>query len=76
VDADTLDAIVARAQDEPAYAVTVDLERTRVTGAGGVDAPFEIDPRARTRLLEGLDDIALILRHEDAIARFEAARGA
>jgi 3-isopropylmalate/(R)-2-methylmalate dehydratase small subunit len=54
----------------------VDLEQMRITGPGGIDAPFEIDARARTRLLEGLDDIALILRHEDAIRRFEATRDA
>jgi 3-isopropylmalate/(R)-2-methylmalate dehydratase small subunit len=74
VDAATLDAIAANAEAEPGYTVMVDLEETRVTGRGGIDAPFEIDARARTRLLEGLDDIALILRHEDAIRRFELAR--
>ena len=35
---------------------------------------FELDPFERQRLLEGLDDVALTLRHEDRIAAFEAAR--
>jgi 3-isopropylmalate/(R)-2-methylmalate dehydratase small subunit len=34
---------------------------------------FEFDPVDRRRLLEGLDDIGLTLRHEDEIAAFEAA---
>ena len=35
--------------------------------------PFEFDEATRHRLLNGLDDIALTLRHEDAIAAYEAA---
>jgi 3-isopropylmalate/(R)-2-methylmalate dehydratase small subunit len=34
---------------------------------------FELDPVDRRRLLEGLDDIGLTLRHEAEIAAFEAA---
>jgi 3-isopropylmalate/(R)-2-methylmalate dehydratase small subunit len=36
--------------------------------------PFPLDDFARTRLLEGLDDIALTLRVDGVIADFEAAR--
>jgi len=36
--------------------------------------PFELDAETRRRLLEGLDDIALALQQEDAIAAYEAAR--
>jgi len=35
---------------------------------------FELDPYARWRLLEGLDDIGLTLRHADDITEFESAR--
>jgi 3-isopropylmalate/(R)-2-methylmalate dehydratase small subunit len=49
--------------------LTVDLEEQT---AGPY--PFEFDPFDRRRLLEGLDDIGLTLRHEDAIASFEAER--
>jgi 3-isopropylmalate/(R)-2-methylmalate dehydratase small subunit len=48
--------------------LTVDLER-QVVGPYG----FEFDAFDRRRLLEGLDDIGLTLRHEDVIAAFEAA---
>ena len=73
VDGATAADIAHRAEAAPGYRVTVDLEAMRVTGDGGLDQPIALDPRARTRLLEGLDDIALILRHEDAIRRYEAA---
>ena len=53
----------ARAGEE----LTVDLEART---AGGF--PFEVDEHSRTCILEGLDEIALTLRHEDAIAAYEA----
>jgi 3-isopropylmalate/(R)-2-methylmalate dehydratase small subunit len=54
----------ARAGEE----LTVDLvERT----AGGF--PFELDDHSRECLLEGLDEIALTLREEDALAAYEAS---
>jgi len=58
---------------DPATEITVDLEAQTVTG-GGVEACFEIDPFTKGRLLEGLDDIALTLRHEQAIAGYESRR--
>ena len=36
--------------------------------------PFEIDDYTRWRLMEGLDDIGLTLRHVDAIDQFEQTR--
>ncbi|WP_411709663.1 3-isopropylmalate dehydratase small subunit [Corynebacterium sp. LaCa116] len=55
--------------------VTVDLEARSVTVGGSVYA-FDIDDYTRWRLMEGLDDIGLTLRNEDAIERFEAQRPA
>jgi 3-isopropylmalate/(R)-2-methylmalate dehydratase small subunit len=46
----------------------------RVVRAEGITAPFDLDDYTRWRLLEGLDDIGLTLRHEDAIGAFEASR--
>jgi 3-isopropylmalate/(R)-2-methylmalate dehydratase small subunit len=60
---------------EPSTAVTVDVEHQTVN-APGVRASFALDDFVRTRLLEGLDDIALTLRHEAAIASYEATRQA
>ncbi|HEX9717740.1 MAG TPA: 3-isopropylmalate dehydratase small subunit [Actinomycetota bacterium] len=64
-----MDAVLA----DPATSFTVDLEATTVAG-GGVQASFEIDQFTRWRLLEGLDDIGLTLRHADAVAAYEATR--
>jgi 3-isopropylmalate/(R)-2-methylmalate dehydratase small subunit len=64
-----LEAVTA----DPTTEITVDLSARRVT-APGIDATFEIDDFTRWRLLEGLDDIGLTLRHEDEIAAFERAR--
>jgi 3-isopropylmalate/(R)-2-methylmalate dehydratase small subunit len=60
---------------EPPTEITVDL-RDRLVTAPGVEEAFELDDFTRRRLLEGLDDIGLTLRHEDEIARFERARPA
>jgi 3-isopropylmalate/(R)-2-methylmalate dehydratase small subunit len=77
----TVALIQDAAEAEPPGEVTVDLagREVRVTGgglAGPLAEPFEIDDYTRWRLMEGLDDIGLTLRHEAAIAAFEAARPA
>jgi 3-isopropylmalate/(R)-2-methylmalate dehydratase small subunit len=51
----------------------VDLEALEVRFAGRA-VPFEIDPEIRHRLLGGLDDIALALQQEGAIAAYERDR--
>ena len=54
--------------------LTVDLEKQLITGEGGVEIPFEVDGFRRHCLLNGLDDIALTLEHQDKITAFEEAR--
>ena len=61
--------------NEPGTAVTVDLE-SKTVSAKDFTARFRIDDYTRWRLLEGLDDIALTLRHADAITEFETSRPA
>ncbi len=58
---------------DPATQVTVDLEAREVR-APGVTASFELDDFTRWRLMEGLDDIGLTLRHGEKITAFEADR--
>ncbi|MBB3052311.1 3-isopropylmalate/(R)-2-methylmalate dehydratase small subunit [Prauserella isguenensis] len=60
-------------ENEPGTTVTVDLAEKTVR-AKDFSAPFEIDDYTRWRLMEGLDDIALTLRHSDDIAEFERNR--
>ena len=50
---------------------TVDLVTQRISGPGGADIAFEIAAADRTRLLEGLDDIGLTLKHMDDIVCWE-----
>src|SRR5690606_8569841 len=61
------------AERDPATEVTVDLHSRTVRTAGQV-WPFPLDDFSRWRLLEGLDDIGLTLRHEADIAAFEQRR--
>jgi 3-isopropylmalate/(R)-2-methylmalate dehydratase small subunit len=58
---------------DPGTEVTVDLEAREVRAAGRVEA-FELDDYSRWRLLEGLDDIGLTLRHSEEISSFEDRR--
>jgi len=50
---------------------TVDLRTQKISGPGGPDVAFDIPASDRTRLLEGLDDIGLTLKHTDEIVAFE-----
>ena len=60
-------------ESEPGIEVTVSLEH-RTVSAGPVQARFQIDDYTRWRLMEGLDDIGLTLRDEEAITAFESSR--
>ena len=54
-----------------AAAFTVDLQTQRISGPGGPDVAFNIAPADRMRLLEGLDDIGLTLKHAYDIKDWE-----
>ncbi|HEV2778112.1 MAG TPA: 3-isopropylmalate dehydratase small subunit [Actinophytocola sp.] len=60
-------------ETRPGTEVTVDL-REKTVRANEFVAPFAVDDYTRWRLLEGLDDIALTLRHADSITEFERNR--
>jgi 3-isopropylmalate/(R)-2-methylmalate dehydratase small subunit len=53
--------------------LTVDLEACELTHPGGLRIAFELDAFARDMLLDGLDEIALTLRREEQISRYEAS---
>ena len=72
---DDIELIWKYLDNEPGASVTVDLVSRTVT-AGDIVASFEVDDYTRWRLLEGLDDISLTLRHEQSITDFEAVRPA
>ncbi|GAA1729960.1 3-isopropylmalate dehydratase small subunit [Microcella frigidaquae] len=75
VDEPTVERLWAALEASPGMEATVDLEARTVT-VGNVSVPFEIDDYTRWRLLEGLDDIGLTLRDEQAITDFESRREA
>ena len=66
--------IMDRAQREEGYQLTVDLERQTVEDANGLSILFVVSEFQRYCLLEGLDDIGLTLRHEDAIRAYETEK--
>ncbi|HEY1620542.1 MAG TPA: 3-isopropylmalate dehydratase small subunit [Streptosporangiaceae bacterium] len=75
VSEETAAALFAALAADPGAEVVVDLAASTVTvPSAGLSEPFSIASFARWRLLEGLDDVALTLRHEAAITAFEAAR--
>ena len=65
----------AAIEAQPGVAATVDLINKTVS-IGSLTVNFEIDEYTRWRLLEGLDDIGLTLRDEQAITDFEQRREA
>jgi 3-isopropylmalate/(R)-2-methylmalate dehydratase small subunit len=64
----------AAIEANPGSSITVNLIEQTATIADLI-VPFEIDEYTKWRLLEGLDDIGLTLRDEQAITDFEAKRG-
>jgi 3-isopropylmalate/(R)-2-methylmalate dehydratase small subunit len=69
-----VERLFAAASAISGYELTIDLERQWVVDDWGNKFGFAVDPFRRECLLKGLDDIGLTLRHEDAIAEYEAHR--
>jgi len=70
---DDLEQLWKILEENPGTEVTVDLEN-RQAHAGDATFRFEVDDYTRWRLMEGLDDIGLTLRHEQDITDFESTR--
>ncbi len=70
---DVIERIWSAVEADPGTELTVDLRSREVRWAGGTE-PFDIDDYTRWRLMEGLDDIGLTLRHVDEVTAFEGAR--
>jgi len=51
--------------------VTVDLEACEVITPSGRKVPFNVEPRRRTGLIEGLDEIGATLRRDGEIRAFQ-----
>ena len=68
-----IDLIWKALEAHPGTEVTVDLVE-QVVRVDDFTARFQVDSSIRWRLMEGLDDISLTLRHADEIADFESRR--
>ncbi|HKS08289.1 MAG TPA: 3-isopropylmalate dehydratase small subunit [Pyrinomonadaceae bacterium] len=69
-----VEEIMKRAQEIEGYQLTVDLGPQMITDEHGLSIQFSVNSFQRYCLLEGLDDIGLTLRHEEAIKAYEASR--
>ena len=75
VDEAVIEQLWAIVEADPQAEVTVDLP-SREVRVGDLVASFDVDDYTAWRLIEGLDDIGLTLRHEELITEFEANRPA
>lgn len=69
---DQVKELVRQVSETSGAQIKVDLEQCRVTAPDGRHYAFEMNPAARTNLLQGLDPIGLTLSQADAIQAFEA----
>jgi 3-isopropylmalate/(R)-2-methylmalate dehydratase small subunit len=75
LDEPAVDDLFNRAAAHRGYELTVDLEKSTITDEHGLSLAFEVDPFRRHCLLNGLDDVALTLEHEEKIAAYEKSHG-
>ncbi len=73
--AGAVNALMAASIAEPQAEIAIDLPEQTVTAPDGTVHRFEIDPFAKRSLLEGLDELAFTMTHEDDIAAFERRFG-
>ena len=66
--------LLDRAENQPGYRLTIDLEHQTVADERDTLASFDIDPSVKHRILNGLDDIGLTLQHAQKIEAFEQRR--
>jgi 3-isopropylmalate/(R)-2-methylmalate dehydratase small subunit len=74
VSEESAERLFAALAASPDSQVVVDVAARTVSVGPDVTEIFQLADYARWRLLEGLDDIGLTLRHEDEIAAYEASR--
>jgi len=72
---EAVERLMRAVERDPSLVVTVDVRARAVTAAAETHA-FPLDDFTRMRLLEGLDEVGLTMRHGDAIAAFESDRPA
>ena len=71
--ADEVERLMESVDLDSGSEMRVDLERRVIVAPDGREVAFDFDETTRHRILHGLDEIALTLQHEDAIAAYETA---
>ena len=77
---DHVQDIISRSLGKVGYSLTIDLEESKVTDEFGLDVSFNVHKNSETNefrrycLLNGLDDIDLILQHEAKIGLYESKK--
>lgn len=74
LDKQVVDGLAAEVEaTQGAGRISVDLEAQTITSPSGKQHSFDIDPRRRAGLLEGLDEVLLTLRRDQEIRAFQAS---
>ena len=66
--------LIRSLQDDPLFEVSVDLEEQKLELPDGSQAGFPIDPFNKLCLLEGIDSLDYLLKHDEQISIYEAGR--
>ncbi|MCB1866875.1 MAG: 3-isopropylmalate dehydratase small subunit [Chromatiales bacterium] len=74
LDGQEVDGLFDATERQDGYRLSVDLPAQRVVTPDGHSFAFDIDAFRKERMLEGLDDIGLTLRHADEIRDYESRR--
>jgi 3-isopropylmalate/(R)-2-methylmalate dehydratase small subunit len=75
--ADVAEQLLRAVEADPTLEITIDVERRTLSAPKiGIEASFPLDDHTQYRLLNGLDDIGLSLRHDADITSFESRRPA
>jgi len=74
VDKDIVESLAAEVEaTQGAGRISIDLEMQTIASPSGKRHMFEIDPRRREGLLQGLDEVAMTLKRDHEIKAFQAA---
>ena len=69
------EVLMRAVQRDPKLEITIDVAERKISApAVGLEQEFPLDAFTQHRLLEGLDDVGLTLRHADKISAFESRR--
>jgi 3-isopropylmalate/(R)-2-methylmalate dehydratase small subunit len=76
VDPETHQQLFSLVEEEPYSTITIDLESQTLMLPDGRRAAFPIDPFSRGCLLEGIDQLGYLLKHEPQIDGYERSHPA